>query len=730
MTENICFNCFKRIEKTGIASEPCPYCGYIPERSGNRNALTPGTILTTNQTEYRIGRVLGQGGFGITYIAQNCSTGERIAIKEYYPKSFASRLRDGSVDSGSDDSKCQSAFSYGKRQFLNEAESLSKCKYDEHVVHIRSFFEGNNTAYFTMDYVPGPNLEEYVKENGRLSVEETERLLLPVMESISRVHKKGIIHRDLAPDNILIQNGKAVLIDFGAAKMEAREETKSVYITLKHGYSPEEQYRSQSKGPPTDVYAMGATFYYAITGSVPPQSINRTAYIDERQELIAPHEQGVIISHETEQVLMKAMEVYASDRFQSMEEFRSALLMSKNKRIVTVTARSAAWVYDGKPHSLFEYDATGLADGDHIAKVGYSDSSSIVDAGETYNEIEDITICDSNNNDVTERYVVDRIPGTLTVERFPLIVTAPSAKKRFDGYPFHTLQIKHGPLAYKTHQLQAEYIVEDHDGKEIQGEPVKAGKYKSRIKTAAIKSYYADVTNNYDITTHEGTLIIRKRLVGVGGLAGLAAAVIMTIFVLLFVRSGYSRVDLQNSNSEVPSSNLIVTTPKPNVYSTNAGKEKKEPDSHVVSKYDDEGNLLYKEEPIFTDGIETGLQTYIRLVDCMATDETYDTLYQWTVPVYRPAISLDNCKSFTICFKYNSIPDTISLGYQRLFYRQNGYFYELKPINVEELDTMYTIDVQFDAPVTIDGFATQPMKNPRSGTYDLEFFLADVILVK
>ena len=427
---------------------------------------------------------------------------------------------------------------------------------------------------------------------------------------------------------------------------------------------------------------------------------------------------------------MKAMEVYASDRFQSMEEFRSALLMSKNKRIVTVTARSAAWVYDGKPHSLFEYDATGLADGDHIAKVGYSDSSSIVDAGETYNEIEDITICDSNNNDVTERYVVDRIPGTLTVERFPLIVTAPSAKKRFDGYPFHTLQIKHGPLAYKTHQLQAEYIVEDHDGKEIQGEPVKAGKYKSRIKTAAIKSYYADVTNNYDITTHEGTLIIRKRLVGVGGLAGLAAAVIMTIFVLLFVRSGYSRVDLQNSNSEVPSSNLIVTTPKPNVYSTNAGKEKKEPDSHVVSKYDDEGNLLYKEEPIFTDGIETGLQTYIRLVDCMATDETYDTLYQWTVPVYRPAISLDNCKSFTICFKYNSIPDTISLGYQRLFYRQNGYFYELKPINVEKLDTMYTIDVQFDAPVTIDGFATQPMKNPRSGTYDLEFFLADVILVK
>ena len=313
----LCYQCFR--EKG--AETVCPFCGYDPTGSAKKHpmALRPESILNGR---YILGRVLGQGGFGITYIAQDYQTKERVAVKEYFPTEFAGRTNGTHVQIYSEER--EAGFAYGKAQFLEEARTLAAVTGSENIVRIHSYFEENGTAYFTMDYVEGLPLDEYLKTRGaHLKAAEAAALLLPLMGALDTVHRKGIVHRDIAPDNIIISpEGKARLIDFGAARYSTGEKSKSLDVILKHGFAPMEQYtRRGRQGPWTDVYAMAATYYFALTGKVPPDAIERIA----EDTLEPPSALGSDLSAGEEQVLLKGLAVQAPERWQTMGEFRAAL---------------------------------------------------------------------------------------------------------------------------------------------------------------------------------------------------------------------------------------------------------------------------------------------------------------------------------------------------------------------------------------------------------------------
>ncbi len=317
--QGVCYNCFRYIPEGSI----CPYCGYDPrpDEGEYRIALKPGTPLANR---YLIGRVLGQGGFGVTYVALDSQTRARVAIKEYLPTEYVSREADGTSLLLNSQNQ-QADFEYGKQQFLAEARTLAAFIGNEHIVGIHTFFEANGTAYFAMEFVEGVNLKKYMEQyGGPLPVHEANRILLPIMEALDWVHSKGIVHRDIAPDNIMIKrDGTARLIDFGAARYSTGEKSKSLDVVLKHGFAPYEQYsRRGRQGPFTDVYAMAATYYYAITGKVPPDAVDRM----DDDELVPPSAVGASIRRNTEQVLLKALSVSYKDRYQKMSEFYSALL--------------------------------------------------------------------------------------------------------------------------------------------------------------------------------------------------------------------------------------------------------------------------------------------------------------------------------------------------------------------------------------------------------------------
>ncbi len=322
-------------------SEFCRYCGtrmapaeFLNAPDGNRAnrregtsnaevfpmALPDGSVLAG---QYIIEKPVGQGGFGITYIAKDHHSGETVALKEYFPETLATRGERATVRPLS--FSREDNFEYGRELFLQEAKTLSKFIGNENIVRVYSYFEENNTAYFVMEYIDGISLSDYIKKNGgKITFEDAGHFLFPVMNALSVVHKKGIIHRDISPENILItKQGQAKLIDFGAARYSLGDKSMSLDIILKCGFAPKEQYSGHSRqGPFTDVYAMAATFYYAITGNKPQDSVDRL----EEDLLVKPSAMGVKISPSVEKVLLHALEVLPNKRYQSMAEFKRAML--------------------------------------------------------------------------------------------------------------------------------------------------------------------------------------------------------------------------------------------------------------------------------------------------------------------------------------------------------------------------------------------------------------------
>ena len=282
-------------------------------------ALPEGTILAG---QYTIEKVLGQGGFGITYRATDYKTNQKVAVKEFFPDTLAHREETTVISYPGERSE---NYEYGKESFLQEAKTLAEFIGNENIVRIHSYFEENGTAYFVMDYIEGISFDEYIKgKGGKISVEEAKQILIPVMDALNVVHSKGIVHRDVTPDNIYITNdGTVKLLDFGAARYSLGDKSRSLDVILKHGFAPKEQYTRRGKqGPYTDIYSLAATFYFAITGKRPPDSVDR---LDE-DDLILPSNLGVDITNYQETAILQAMSVQPDDRFVSMAVFKKVLL--------------------------------------------------------------------------------------------------------------------------------------------------------------------------------------------------------------------------------------------------------------------------------------------------------------------------------------------------------------------------------------------------------------------
>lgn len=272
MEEKRCYGCMKLKTSSPI----CEHCGYDERTRNESHRLPAGTVL---KEQYLVGRVLGQGGFGITYLGWDIYLDIPVAIKEYYPAGVVMRDTTMTMDVVSCSGDEGVRFRNNKERFLREAKMLARFSQVPEIVQVKNFFLANNTAYIVMEYVEGTNLKQYVADHGgKLPPEEVLSILRPVIEGLCKVHKAGLVHRDISPDNIMMLPGGGVkLLDFGAVRDvgEAavdRQLTKSTEAILKQGYAPIEQYQKRgSLGPWTDVYALCATVYYCLTGEVPPE---------------------------------------------------------------------------------------------------------------------------------------------------------------------------------------------------------------------------------------------------------------------------------------------------------------------------------------------------------------------------------------------------------------------------------------------------------------------------
>ena len=272
---------------------------------------------------YRVCRSLGQGGFGITYLAEDELLGQKIVIKEYFPAAFARRAEDGSIRITEETDRA--AFTEGRNRFLREARILTSLLDVPGVVKAWNYFQENQTAYLVMEYVQGISLRSWLEQNGEVpSFDEALEMLRPVVLALANIHKKGLLHRDITPDNLMVgANGTVKLLDFGSARSYLREKDSEMTQTvlLKSGYAPPEQYDGKSvQGPWTDIYALSATLYEMITGCMPEDALQRQI----RDELLEPSVYGAKITPEQEEHLLKrGLALDERERYTSVREFSS-----------------------------------------------------------------------------------------------------------------------------------------------------------------------------------------------------------------------------------------------------------------------------------------------------------------------------------------------------------------------------------------------------------------------
>lgn len=319
------------------------------------HTLPSGTIL--NQ-KYCISSVLGEGGFGITYAAYDTKCGDKVAIKEYFPAGLATREYQNGIPFVSHfQGQLETSFEKGLKRFQNEAAALKTFHNLSNLISIEAVFEENGTAYFVMEYIEGITLKHFIEQNGPLSFDELFPLMVPILEALDKIHKKGIIHRDISPDNLMLSDDNQLhLIDFGAFSLENPNETKTMTVILKAGYAPPEQYLSDGKiGAWTDVYGICATIYMALTGAAPQEAIRRI----QKDTLEPPYPKAAIRQWQSN-ALMKGLALEISQRFRSVEKLYDALTLPpslKEATTVTIDTPSAGKKIkkDGKPFLKSHY---------------------------------------------------------------------------------------------------------------------------------------------------------------------------------------------------------------------------------------------------------------------------------------------------------------------------------------------------------------------------------------
>lgn len=324
----LCYHCMREKGDADV----CPYCSAQGMPVSQPHHLHPGTVIGNR---YTIGRVLGEGGFGITYIGRSNTLELPVAVKEYYPYGYCNRNAQASTMISVTSGDGAGFYEKGRTRFLSEAKILAKFKNEPGIVDVIDFLEENNTAYIVMEYLDGVTLRDYIRFSERIEPVKAVQMLMPVMQALEKVHAKGIIHRDISPDNIMmLRDGSLKLMDFGAAR-GFEGDSRSMSVMLKQGYAPEEQYRRNGEqGQWTDVYAICATLYRLITGVTPPASIDR-AYQDT---LTPPSAQGVRIIRSLENTLMYGLAIYKKDRCQDMGTLIALFEKAVNDQKMTMDA--------------------------------------------------------------------------------------------------------------------------------------------------------------------------------------------------------------------------------------------------------------------------------------------------------------------------------------------------------------------------------------------------------
>ena len=310
----ICNNCFRQIK-----TEPCKYCGYKKSAYRPEAGILPvGTVL---KKRYCIGEVLGKGGFGVTYKAFDTVDSKIVAVKEYYPSGLVHRDT-GTTQISVSSKQYEDNFKVGADKFFEEAKMVSRFNGNPNIVNVYEFFYENGTVYFAMEYLDGVDLKHFVKERGgKLPQENVLYIANIITDALLIAHSMNVLHRDISPDNIFIlNNGEVKLIDFGAARQVLAEQSKSISVILKQGFAPLEQYQRRGKqGPWTDIYALGATLYYVLTGKMPDEVTERLDFPD----IGSADEYGV--DPDFWEIIRKCMEVRAADRYQTVFELKEKL---------------------------------------------------------------------------------------------------------------------------------------------------------------------------------------------------------------------------------------------------------------------------------------------------------------------------------------------------------------------------------------------------------------------
>ena len=356
-----CPNCMQAL---GQGEDTCPYCGFdVNGYEEKTNCLRPFTVL---QGKYMIGRVIGMGGFGITYIGWDLNLQTYIAIKEYFPESFAHRDTMATTTVTTNENK-QEIYDKGLKRYVEEARNLSKFYQLQGIVSVKDFFYENGTGYIVMEYINGVDLKHYLKGMGGTLDEATVLALMkPVFESLYEVHKNGLVHRDISPDNIMVDNeGKIKLIDFGSVRGQSAETDKTYTVILKHGYAPPEQYYAKGKqGPWTDIYSLCATMYKMLTGEVPPNGVERM----EDDTYVNPSSKGITVSERTEAVLRKGLAVKATERYQNIGELLSDLYGSGPIASVNAVPQANPYAAPGNNSTSVSMQSMHLTPGQNNAE--------------------------------------------------------------------------------------------------------------------------------------------------------------------------------------------------------------------------------------------------------------------------------------------------------------------------------------------------------------------------
>lgn len=336
----------------------CTKCGF--DMNGYTvmpHHLVPGTLV---KQRYKIGRVLGEGGFGITYIGIDTVLNLKVAIKEFYMSGYVNRNHDASPNVFATLGIHRDTFEKNREKFLNEARVLAQFYGEAGIVGVRDFCEENGTAYIIMDFLNGVDLKTYLEQKGRLAPEDAVKLLMPVMTSLQHVHAEGIIHRDISPDNIMVmEDGSTKLLDFGAAREISQTDIKSLSVILKPGYAPEEQYRSKGRqGPWTDVYALAATLYRCIVGATPDDAMERMY----RDRLPSPAAADAACPIAISNVIIKGLAVRQADRYQDVASFLADLKTAMEDPDNAELAPDTREIAPAQERGVIADDQTVLAD--------------------------------------------------------------------------------------------------------------------------------------------------------------------------------------------------------------------------------------------------------------------------------------------------------------------------------------------------------------------------------